>query len=113
MKNTTLELIRGVAAILVVFTHLFSNNETLNHVPFHTLISGWGTESVILFFVLSGIVINLTHTKKPKGRTEFFKNRLLRIYPLYFIGLILACVVTPVFINQSINFKTAFLNFFF
>jgi peptidoglycan/LPS O-acetylase OafA/YrhL len=91
-KNWKLELIRGLAAITVFVNHLFANTLFFKEETWYNVITNWGTESVIIFFVLSGVVINISQENKPKTSLAFFKNRLKRIYPLYSIGILLAVI---------------------
>jgi peptidoglycan/LPS O-acetylase OafA/YrhL len=113
MKNWKLELIRGFAAILVFIGHLVSINTNLKSHSFLTFISSWGTESVIIFFILSGIVINLSFSKNPTNRINFFKNRLIRIYPQYIIGIGFAILVSSIGISKEISINELIGNLFF
>jgi len=89
MKNGKLEFIRGIAALVVFFCHAGANFYQLRQNKLYTLLSNWGTESVIVFFILSGIVIELSQRNNPKSAKVFMVNRLKRLYPLYIIGLLL------------------------
>ena len=79
-KLTKLEAIRGFAAVYVVFHHLFSNGFTMWGRDFSFLFK-FGQEAVILFFLLSGFVIQYAylHTKDTSFKT-FFIKRFVRIY---------------------------------
>lgn len=63
----------------------------------------WGWMGVNLFFVLSGFLITsilLDLSGRPGGLKVFYWRRILRIFPLYFIALLVyfsasACVGTP------------------
>jgi peptidoglycan/LPS O-acetylase OafA/YrhL len=88
----SLEALRGLAALLVVFEH--SINGPTSDPSFH--ISGvWqyappGHLSVIVFFMLSGYVIGLANSKPittNSGRKLYLKKRLVRLYPLYLLTL--------------------------
>lgn len=65
-KSAILDLVRGLAAILVVIHHVKNNfmigyNEVQTHnlyVSVFYFITGFGRESVIIFFVLSGFLIS-------------------------------------------------------
>ena len=86
-----LDSLRGVAALIVVFGHCYTLY--LPHVPSTRLIYPLiaGTESVSLFFVLSGLVLSLPFLKKkdqPYG--VFAARRILRIYGPYFVALVMA-----------------------
>jgi peptidoglycan/LPS O-acetylase OafA/YrhL len=71
MKNNKLELIRGLASLMVFFCHSAINFETLHRNGTYNLLVNWGTESVIVFFILSGIVICISYDNNPKTANEF------------------------------------------
>lgn len=78
----TLDAMRGVAAIFVVLFHLSAFN-----------IAGGGYLAVDLFFVLSGLVISRTYDARLSGGlkpTHFVILRVVRLYPLFLVGLVLA-----------------------
>jgi peptidoglycan/LPS O-acetylase OafA/YrhL len=73
--------LRGIAILMVIAFHYFS------FVPFFSL--GWA--GVDLFFVLSGYLITgrlLATMDRFDYFTRFYRNRVLRIFPLYFTILI-------------------------
>jgi peptidoglycan/LPS O-acetylase OafA/YrhL len=94
-KNNRLEMVRGIAAILVFLNHFIGLHKPLQEKGGAVvgLLGNWGVEAVIIFFVLSGIVINMSQTNNPKGPRVFIVNRFKRVYPLFAIGLILALFV--------------------
>ncbi len=84
-----LEAVRGLAAFYVVLHHTINHNTVLNGVPVGFLLR-FGQEAVILFFLLSGFVINYSfrHSSDRSFSNYFFK-RSTRIYiPLFFVFLI-------------------------
>jgi peptidoglycan/LPS O-acetylase OafA/YrhL len=86
-----LDGLRGVAAILVALFHFRSEFVTYDDFPM-----GDGYLAVDLFFVLSGFV--LAHAYAARFRQgmsiiQFMKIRLIRLYPLYFLGLIAGATV--------------------
>ncbi|HMI77835.1 MAG TPA: acyltransferase [Ferruginibacter sp.] len=88
-KNLHLiQLLRGVASILVVLMHLTVNfSEILNH-SYLFGIFYFGGSGVDIFFVLSGFIItysHLQHIGNPSATGTFLKKRFIRIYPIYFI----------------------------
>lgn len=86
-----LDSLRGVAALIVVFGHCYTLY--LPDVPSTRLIFPLiaGTESVSLFFVLSGLVLSLPFLKKKGQRYGVFAaRRVLRIYGPYLAALALA-----------------------
>jgi peptidoglycan/LPS O-acetylase OafA/YrhL len=108
-KNIYLEFIRGAAALLVLITHIVILNPTLNKLGLN-VISNWGTESVMIFFILSGLVINLSQTSNPKKTAGFILNRLIRLYPQFLIGFILGIAALVILKLPIPNFKILFGN---
>ena len=102
-KLLKLEALRGFAALYVVFHHTITGNYFLGDFNL-SLIFRFGQEAVILFFILSGFVIELSFRKgKDKTFKLYFVKRFLRIFiPLimvFLINYILICVkdgITPV-----------------
>lgn len=87
--------LRGLAALLVLLFHTYSwNNRALafgdSFTNFPLFQSGWlGAE---LFFMISGFVI-LISLENSKDFITFFKKRILRIYPAFFISCIILLFV--------------------
>lgn len=83
-----LDLVRFVAACLVVIYHSNARNIVTDILPF----SNFGHEAVIVFFVLSGFVIAyITDTKENTPKT-YWASRLARIYSL----AIPVIILTPI-----------------
>lgn len=80
-----LDGLRGLAAVLVVFSHLgFFGLKPL----FHSQIGNYG---VFLFFVLSGFLMGhlyLTKKATPDRIKTYFAARISRIVPIYYIVII-------------------------
>lgn len=90
-----LDGLRGIAAILVLFYHIFegfsfaelTNNagdgiiRTLNH----------GHIAVDFFFILSGFVISYAYDDRwtKMSTWQFFKRRLIRLHPMVIMGAII------------------------
>lgn len=73
MKLWRIEAVRGAAALYVVLHHL------LPSVP----VFYFGQEAVIVFFLVSGFVIEYSSAKSINaGFSGYFKRRFLRIYPV-------------------------------
>jgi peptidoglycan/LPS O-acetylase OafA/YrhL len=92
MKKLYLEFIRGAAAVTVLIYH-FLELHTLSSHSKHFYFASWGTDAVIIFFILSGIVINISQTNNPKAKRDFMAGRLLRLYPQLVVGLLLGLLV--------------------
>lgn len=88
-----LDGLRGVAALLVMWYHVFEGYafasgtmiETLNH----------GYLAVDFFFILSGFVISYAYDDRwGKSLTmgNFFKRRLIRLHPMVIMGAVLGAI---------------------
>jgi peptidoglycan/LPS O-acetylase OafA/YrhL len=79
-KLYKLEAVRGFAAIYTAAGHVFSNNFIVAGHNFSILLK-FGQEAVILFFLLSGFVIQYSFSlSKDKSFGLYFTKRFLRIY---------------------------------
>ncbi|MEL1239931.1 acyltransferase family protein [Flavobacterium flavipallidum] len=92
MNNTKidkLEAIRGFCALYVVLFHLLPQKIFFLGINIGILFR-FGSEAVIMFFILSGFVIKYSWEKATdKSFQNFFFKRLVRIYvPLLFIFLL-------------------------
>ena len=89
-----LDGLRGVAALLVVFYHIF---EGLSFAAGGTLITtiNHGYLAVDFFFILSGFVIGYAYDDR-LGKTmslgNFFKRRLIRLHPMIVMGAVIGAV---------------------
>ncbi|WP_446744643.1 acyltransferase family protein [Silvibacterium acidisoli] len=85
--------IRFVAAIQVVLFHFGAGFAGRHNAPVlltNALANGW--TAVTLFFILSGFILSYTYCgqiEEPGGKTRFWEARFARIYPVYFLSLIL------------------------
>jgi peptidoglycan/LPS O-acetylase OafA/YrhL len=95
----SLDGLRGLAVLIVFLSHT-SNGKTFL-LPFADL-SGTGKMGVYLFFVLSAFLLTNQFTRSgeealsKKFLGHYFLRRFVRIYPLYFLYLLLAVVTTLV-----------------
>ena len=94
-KLEWLQALRGVAALMVLFYHLWPHwdkNPFLTHlVP----VTKWGFSGVDVFFVLSGLVVSMTaeHLYEGADALRFFYRRAIRIYLGYWPALLLTVLV--------------------
>ena len=87
-----LDGLRGVAALLVVWYHVFEGYafaggtliESINH----------GYLAVDFFFILSGFVIGYAYDDRWKvmKTKDFFKRRLIRLHPMVVLGAVLGAI---------------------
>lgn len=87
-KFAELDSLRGIAAMMVVFQHMWEMNHDSDARLKPWLFFCAGHEAVILFFVLSGFALahqlrNFSIENYPK----FVAKRFLRIYPTYYIAI--------------------------
>ena len=86
-----LDGLRGVAALLVVWFHIFEAHATshldqgINH----------GYLAVDFFFILSGFVIGYAYDDRWRkmGVWEFFKRRLIRLHPMVVLSALLGAAM--------------------
>ena len=128
-KISVIEVIRGIAALLVVFLHAreiawigmraawsefgisFSPSVILGYLTFPVV---WGAIGVPIFFVLSGYCIHLNHAIKLNenpnykiNEKKYLYRRFLRIYPV----LIAALILTFIFDSISQHYVPNFYKF--
>ena len=86
IKLQKLEAIRGFSALYVVFFHMLPQEIIFLGINVGFLFR-FGSEAVIMFFILSGFVIKYSWEKSSnKSFKKYFLRRFLRIYiPLFFI----------------------------
>ena len=87
-----LDLVRAIAAILIVITH-FNNPYMIGHPvfayePFGVYIGGLG---VSLFLIISGAALMYTYGEPEKlNYRHFYFKRFIGIYPMFWIAFIIA-----------------------
>src|SRR6476620_2791854 len=77
----SIQMLRGIAAMMVVFVHLDVQLRRLN---LGSVDSAWMASGVDIFFVISGFIMWVTTVRRPQiTAAEFMRNRIVRIVPLY------------------------------
>jgi exopolysaccharide production protein ExoZ len=90
-KMPTIQVLRGIAAMMVVLHHYSRTMETYVNRPswISSLgLGGLGASGVDIFFVISGFIMVYTTDQKPTGSKaalSFLEHRVLRIFPLYWL----------------------------
>lgn len=104
MKLLSLQVMRGVAANLVVLTHLVSTETKYSGVTLPAF-AVYGIAGVDIFFVLSGfIMVATTGPETSAGR--FLWRRAARIFPAYWLvsALVLGVMmILPSWVNASVQ----------
>lgn len=95
MRVDQLTFTRFLAAIAIVIFHyghetFFFTNEFLEKIFSQANIG------VSYFFVLSGFVMVIAYRNRNVSIGEFYKNRIARIYPLYFFALLFLALFTKI-----------------
>ena len=105
-KITNVQALRAFAAINVVILHVIFNAEIYdNAVVFFRFLKGWGGSGVDLFFVISGFVMVYIQWLKNKPPSAFFKDRLTRIVPNYWLFSLLIgalMMLAPKLFNKKV-----------
>jgi peptidoglycan/LPS O-acetylase OafA/YrhL len=98
--------VRAVAALMVMVFHFFQDLTTKNNVLLLVKkYAVFGQTGVTLFFVLSGFLITriLLNTKQsPAYFLNFYARRALRIFPLYYLFLIIYYFLIPILEHSAI-----------
>jgi len=105
-------VLRLFLAFSVLVNHLglhFTERSTLSREHLHTVTGG---HAVFAFFIISGfymsLIINEKYAALPDGTRRFYLNRILRIYPSYYVAL-LATVIFGFFSGHP----TVYAGYFF
>lgn len=82
-----LDALRGIAALLVVFTHVLPLLG-LGHIWLFDALFDAGKLGVLWFFMISGVVIPFSLRPGPDGARHFLISRFMRLYPAYWLSLL-------------------------
>jgi peptidoglycan/LPS O-acetylase OafA/YrhL len=95
-----LDGLRGVAALLVLWYHVFEGYQFAGNKPIVENINH-GYLAVDFFFILSGFVISYAYDdriRRTMNMKDFFKRRLIRLHPMVVMG---ALIGTATFFMQG------------
>lgn len=101
----SIQIFRGIAALLVLLFHSGYYAERYGSESFLAAVFSFGHAGVEFFFVLSGFVIYLIHKKDlhtPQRADNYLKKRFLRIYPTFFVTHVFLVMVYTVLEKKSI-----------
>ena len=92
-----LDGLRGVAALLVVWYHIFEGFQFAGNKPVIDFINH-GYLAVDFFFILSGFVVGYAYDNR-WGKTltlgGFFRRRLIRLQPMVIMGAVFGSPFSP------------------
>jgi exopolysaccharide production protein ExoZ len=91
-KFYLIQMLRGLACMFVVLMHTTYHFSKAFNQDFLLSIFKFGAAGVDIFFVISGFIIaytNLNYLNDPREIGGFVKKRIIRIYPIYWILIIL------------------------
>jgi peptidoglycan/LPS O-acetylase OafA/YrhL len=110
-----LDLLRVLALSSVICFHYFFNGISKGTVtsvslPGFSGIAKYGYLGVELFFLISGFVI--LYSTQNRSTREFVKKRFIRLYPMYWMAIILIYVITnlPFWSNKGPEFSRLLVN---
>lgn len=108
MRIEQLTFTRFVAALLIVFFHFGGGTYQFTNVYTRFLFKQ-ANVGVSYFFILSGFVMIIAYHKKKKVIfLDYMRNRFARIYPVYFIAIVLFFFI--VFISKQASLLDFILN---
>lgn len=106
-RNRNLDLIRLIAAILVLFSHSYPLAGRGSDEPFVLLLGHTGGDiAVSTFFVISGFLIAASYIRS-QGVIDYLWKRCIRIFPALFCAVIFAIILgmflTPLALGDYIT----------
>lgn len=96
--------LRGISALLVVFSHAFSS------LTYNELNLNIGKVGVFIFFMISGFVIPFSLKNGDAPYSKFIISRFFRLYPAYWLSIVLACAVMLLSDTTFPSWKTILAN---
>ena len=98
-----IQMLRGIAASMVVFVHIAVQLERLGYGDYDF---GWLSSGVDIFFVISGFIMWVSVERRANMTPgEFMRHRIIRIVPLYWLvsSFVLAiCLFAPHLLKSTI-----------
>ena len=113
-----LQILRAFAAINVVYLHVLIGSQSYGKPTLvFPYVGEWGANGVDIFFVISGFVMIYTQAINPKSILTFYKSRILRIVPIYWLITIFIIIIYFLFPNIfktfTIDIKSSISSFLF
>lgn len=116
MKRIALfDWMRAVSAIFIIIYHYTTRySELIGHIENYSINVPYGFMGVTVFFVLSGFlaVYRISNPKNGGGVTNYLVKRLRRLYPAYWVAMILTTFVCYFYLNdRCVSFPIFLVNF--
>lgn len=99
MEVISIQYLRGVAALMVVFHHLGLQLRRLGYEGYWPTTLAYGVD---IFFVISGFIMWIT-TQRGTTPMQFYRRRIIRIVPLYWLLTTLILLVVVLFPRAMYN----------
>lgn len=103
-----LDAIRGIAALMVVFSHYVERTPVHGFRVFEFFRPG--QFGVVVFFMLSGFVIPYSFKHSGGDVRGVLISRFFRLYPAYWLSVLLAAVSATLFLQTPISSKMIMAN---
>lgn len=104
-----LNVLRGVSALLIVLYHYtVQYDKTIGHVVPYTFTVPWGCYAVYTFFMLSGFLTVYT-CKENITASGFLKKRFFRLYPMFWICMVVTTLYMIVIMPERMPSLKQFL----
>ena len=106
-----LNWIRGVSALLIVLYHYTTQyHATIGHLANWPFIVPWGCGAVNVFFLLTGF-LTIYALKMDSSPIQFVWKRAKRLYPAYWICIVITSIVMGLFLPENLrDIKTILIN---
>ena len=104
-----LNVLRGVSALLIVLYHYtVQYDKSIGHVMPYTFTVSWGCYAVYTFFILSGFLTVYT-CKENTTAIGFLKKRFFRLYPIFWICMVVTTLYMFVIMPERMPSLKQFL----
>lgn len=97
-SDRLLDVLRGIAVLMVITIHLAftfysfnKNTDSGEYLKNITTIARFGSAGPMLFFLISGFLLESLYRQKYASKT-FFKRRIARIYPMWILFTIISII---------------------
>lgn len=108
VRILSLDSLRGIAILMVVFGHFFPSRLQLGDAAYH--ITSLGRGGVMLFFLLSGYLV--FRNLERQNTSAFLSRRLFKIFPAYWVNVLIIAAFSVLIGKEGIPLDVVFSNFF-